>query len=364
MCDERLLTEIKNDELKNPDGVISTEMDTFAKELAKLKGKPDDARKLIDDTLKKFGLEGENHVEMPTVLDSFQLEAKDMKNKELKALREAYNEKQSNPRELKRLPEKFVTFLMSERAPSTSPGAEEGLTSPYDPKGFKSKDDQYLVWQKEHLLTREPKFAEVRDKVLEEWYRQEARKLAREKAGEWSTQARKDGSLAVSKPRLIDDARKVLKLDEKSDVGFTLSGVARLVNLTAQEGLGGRSYSDYKAPDDMPYARPDLADQLVKQLKNPGDSIVVSDKPEKVYYVAVLDTRDDQTNLAGFEDVLSKTPIGDQLWNHMMRAKREEQLRLVVKQLRIDAGAKLKEDGDYDLPPDIRTRSTDSSEGD
>ncbi len=343
----RLLEELKEDELMNPlSGVLVKEMDDFSKELTKLKDKPDKAKQLIADTVKKYGL---RHVAMTVPLDEYQLQKDDKfdpeKDKDdLKKLREEYLESQGGTKDLTR----FSNLLLKD------------LKAPYEPKEFhRTRGDVYLVWQTEFVKAREYKsLAEARQKVEDAWYLEEARILARKQVEEWSAKARRwQSSLSVG------EVEKRLREESKQD-GFTLRDAARLVKPPLDPT--DRKYAPYTPPASLvPYPRPNLVDQLVKQLKDKGDSMVLSDKPERVYYVAVLETRDDQENLAGFVKVLEATPDNDTLWSdHFLPARRRDFEKMVIKQLRLDAGATLNDDGDYVLPEGIRERGADNREGD
>ena len=132
--------------------------------------------------------------------------------------------------------------------------------------------------------------------------------------------------------------------------------------------MRGRTYSPYTIEaSKIAHPRPNMVDQMVKQLKDEGDSMVVSDLPERIYYVIVRESRkhNPDADIPEFRDILSNTPDRDQLWNtYVLPTKRRAHEQMVLKQLRLDAGATLKENGDYDLPADIRARSAaDSSEG-
>ena len=150
---DRLLSE---EEASEAPALVTKDMDDFSKELAKLKGKPDEARKLIDDTIKKYGL---NHGKMDTALDKYKLAKDDAPG--LKKVREEYLESRSAPDRA----EQFADFAFQQ------------VTGSYDPKEFhRTKGDTYLIWRTETVLAREPKFVEVRDKVVDAWYLEEARK--------------------------------------------------------------------------------------------------------------------------------------------------------------------------------------------
>jgi hypothetical protein len=332
---ERLLQELRTDELTNSTtGVIGVELTALSKDIAKSKSNPEETRKKIDEATKKFGL---RHGSMPTALDRFQLE----KDEGLKTLREEYLKNHPGSK-----PEGFATFLIDPNAP-------------YQPKDLRLAGETYLVWQTEFIKAREPKsLAEARQKVEDAWYREEARILSRKQAEEWSAQARQwQSNLSVG------EVEKRLREESKQE-GFTLDKVARLVK--ALQDPMGKTYSPYAPPPSLiEYPRPSMVDQLVKQLKDKGDAMVISDLPERVYYVAVLESRDDQEGLTGFIEVLNNTPDKDTLWSdHFLPARRRDFEKMVIKQLRLEAGANLNDDGDYILPEGIRERGVDSREGD
>ena len=345
---DKFLDKLREYELTDPtNGVINTELTALSKKLTELKGKQEEADKLIKEAVEKFGLR-QRHRAMTVALDKYSLEKDDKygasdEEQSLKKVRTDFLEARGGGDA-----SQFPSFLLTT------------LTGTYEPKDFRRLNgDTYLIWRTEYVPAREPKtLAEIRDTVVRAWYWREARRLARLQAEEWSAKAK------LLKPKQsAEEIRKELREAGKSNGrDFELNGVARLV-VPVVEGAAGRSYSPYKVEEaKIAHARPDLGDLLVKRLKEKGDSTVVSDQPEAIFYVAVLFERDNQTDLSEFLNVFSradtKPPFPpDQLWNdNLMRAKRGEYQKMVIKQLRLDAGAKLKDNGDYELPDDLRLR--------
>jgi hypothetical protein len=334
---DRLREEIRNDEVA---AVVDAEMAALSKDIAASKGNAEEAEKKVKEAVKKFGLHTGS---MPTALDRFDLE----KDESLKKVREDFLDSRRAGS-----PSAFSDFLLRE------------LTAPYEPKEFRRfKGDTYLAWQTEMVKAREPRsLAEVKDKVIDAWYLREARTLARKQAEQWSMMARK----AKGKEKL-DDVERDLRKEGKND-GFTLRKVARLTDEAALAAAGGRTYRPYTVDTSkIEYPRPNLVDQLVKQLKEPGDSMVVSDRPERNFYVAVLENRDDKDSREAIDhfvkEVYEKTPRDDRFWTEfLLPSKRRDYEKLVMRQLREDAGAPLK-DGEYDLPADINSPRTDTGGG-
>ena len=82
-------------------------------------------------------------------------------------------------------------------------------------------------------------------------------------------------------------------------------------------------------------------DQLLRDLKQPGDATVVKDRPEKHYYVSVLVSREEPTP-EKFYTIYERTPRGtflrDLLWSRFERERQEQFTRELLKQLRAEAG--------------------------
>src|SRR5262249_20719899 len=129
------------------------------------------------------------------------------------------------------------------------------------------------------------------------------------------------------------------KKDEKWGPVFDLTNVARLVEQKSPVPVpnAARQYKKYEVPEDkkeLINARPDLADQLLKALKEPGDTTVVWDQPEKTYYLALLDCAESLKQLEqDFFADYKKPAKDDQLLMRLVREQQGKYIRGVMEQL-------------------------------
>ena len=335
---DRLLEEIKQDDLtKKETGVLAVTMEALGKDIAKSKSNAAEARRKIEEAVKKYGLQFADPMQDGKALDKYALDS----DPALKNLRDAFDKANLSTKET------FGDFLVF------------GMSNTFEPRQFASGSDYYVVWQTEMLKAREPKsFAEARQKVVDAWYLLEARNLARQRADELSEFAKAEKG--TKSPAVIISELK----DKSKEDGFTLNGVARLVSQSAAESGFGKEYRAYMVETSkIKYPRSDTVDMLCKYLVDRGDSIVLSDRPERHYYVAVLqDIEDPATVQAGFQKTLKDTPLEDKLFNTFLGKEARDFQKDVIRELRIESGAALK-DGDYILPEGVRERFTGRNRG-
>src|SRR5262249_26568808 len=139
-----------------------------------------------------------------------------------------------------------------------------------------------------------------------------------------------------------------------------LDGVARKVPLkTATETA--KNYEDYKFPKTIPYPRTDWLDELMK-LPGKGAAVVLRDQPDETFYVAVVLERTEPAPSDSYYEA-TKMPGGfqpDPLLQNLQQQRDEQYRDMVLKQLRIAAGANA--EGKFDIDAKMR-KSLESHSG-
>jgi hypothetical protein len=355
--------------------IMRENLENFATELAKFKGRPDKAAEFLKDNLKKFGLEGRLR-SMSEARDRFELAT----DPALKELRDAY-EAGWKLQEGKR-PDFADFLLMGTSTFDPVIWSSEFRQIPRDRLREREVREPFVIWRAQDVPAREPKsLAEkgVADRVIDAWRTLEARRLARKKA-ELLQERVKIAQKRVTPAevvKLLADLRQEVADRDHVQLGevFELSNVARLVRSRSVRAEIAVEYAPYQPPADrIPYPRPNFVDQLMT-LKNEGDSVLLSDRPESHYYVAVLLKREVPLLRAGagpanpdqptFLELYAQPPHLDTLWGRQCLADRRRDWRKeYLKQLRVDAGAKVDENGNYVLPEGVRNRTDEGGSSD
>jgi hypothetical protein len=331
---------------------LENNLKTFTDELAKRKGKPEEARAYVRKAAEEYRFRLEP---MPRPLG--RNEIVDLLNRKddtpLRALYEAF---QKNRDALRRQfnmplppfgPAEFTEQLFRDSA--VYQASRIGL--PDDGKA-------YLFWHSQELPGGVEPFEKVRTRVAEAWRFEKARVLARREARRLAEEVNKH-------PLAPADAERFLREQRPGDEPFELDRVAQLVSPEKEVHEGVRTeYRPYRLPEDrtdvFPYPpRPavKLVRDLLRGLKQAGQATVVADRPERHFYVAVLFDRAAPT-LKEFYRVYKRAGQGDDdLWDRFVEQHREDYRRQVIEQLRRDAsGGKVDEQGRWDIPKEIRDR--------
>jgi hypothetical protein len=349
--------------------VIEDDVTAFAKELDKLRAKPEEARAAIQKTAKGLSRNNLNAVgvmllqntplavavgssyfltvpkergweiqESAALDDRYQVET----DETLKALKEALQPLLRDPHD----PRKelgFGDFLFK----MMKPGVYE-LHGPI-PAGT---DKKIAFWRSEDNHAQELSFDEARPRVEAAWTFQQARILALQAANKIENGVRAEAP--VEAIRSLKDAGKFLKDTQgegaKLGADFELGDVARLIRGPLLFS-GVSQYQPYTIPAGLiPQARPDLLDLLLT-LDKPGKTLVFRDQPATHFYVAVLDERDDvQFNdqkkdkkfLEAYEE--ASPQVGkfqeEQLWRRYFLSERQAKFHdALMRQLREEAAA-------------------------
>jgi hypothetical protein len=301
----------------------------FAKELDNRRHKPEEVRAWLPKALTEYGIAG--HQEMKEALDQYTIGDTE-KNPALAPLKEAYLR---NSRMMGDPKGEFFGRILF---------ALSGLYQPqmfppnFDPRMrqfgeflWRMNDEPHLVWLSEDQKAYVPTFDAVKDKVAAAWALVSARTQARKDAEKLLAEARKTGGDPAQIRQLAAESKREI---------IELNQVARQVPDPSATATMRRQYTPYKFPDVVPYPKKDMLDKLLG-LKNKGDAVLLSNEPEKVFYVAILTDRT-EPSLLSFYDAYKEASSRvqpDPLLGDFLQERREKYREALLKQLRIAAGA-------------------------
>lgn len=262
----------------------------------------------------------------------------------LKPLKEAYGNSWGDV-EGKRFAEQA---FFPDRGPATN-------TFEPDDKHFTRDQEQFVFWKTKDEPARTPKaeeFGKYRDKVLDAWRFMKARGRARQEADKIAAQARDAKAEALK----ILNEHQYKHLDR--GMVIELSDVSRLESKPSPQARG-KSYSAYTVSERLiPYPRPNLVEKLCS-LSEPGDTVVVSDKPEKTLYVATLLRRAEPTEEEFYRVYQQAGNNMDNLLPQMEQERQQQYREKCLGQLRAEAsGGKVDSRGKLVLELDDETRKS------
>jgi hypothetical protein len=291
------------------------------------KGKPDEARKYLEEAVKKYALQ-RGGTEKPRDQYAIRDDAA------LKPLRDSYlkNRRPPDPRG-----KEFAQLFFNPVKPY------EAIQWPLDldPRGnammmprdwmWNSSEEPFLFWKTSDKTAYTPSFQEAKDQVEAAWRFAKARKLAREEA-----------------ERVADDARKADRADAvlqktstNSGALFTLDSVSRLRNRPLSRIGVSRQYEAYAVPEDkVEFPKSEFVDQLLSLKQEKGEALVLSDRPEAVFYVAARVNGREPT-IEEFYSVYRGAPAGsfqsDPMLSLMEQERRNRYYLACLEQLRTQA---------------------------
>jgi hypothetical protein len=154
---------------------------------------------------------------------------------------------------------------------------------PDDDSEWRSAPESFIFWKTADQPSKTAPFdeAEVRKDVERAWRMQKARDLAKKEADALAVKAREEKG----------DARKLRDFAGRSKTEIIeLPPIAKMIQETSSRPDIAYFYRPPRIPEDkVPHAGPDFATKLLGLLpKEKGDTLVVTDYPEAVYYVAAL----------------------------------------------------------------------------
>jgi hypothetical protein len=300
--------------------VVRKEVDTKRLKLA-------DAEKQVEKAAAKHGWA---HGAMAELRDPYEINA-DAKG--LAPLKEAYmHSPQFGDAKGKQFAQKLFFAQPAERWKTFA--TQELNPSPAPATGDKKK---FLYWKTEDQPAKVLSFAQAKPKVEEAWRMEKARVLAKAKADELAKQAREAHGDYLP---ILNEAGK------HYGAVFELPGVARWV----KRSLGSRAdpfapYQRYTVPDDKieyPPAWPNFVDPLLAKLNEPGDTLVIGDRPKDVYYVVALAGR----NPPSVRDFYKETARNRDLLLAQMELERQKHYReAYIAQLEKEADLSINPEG-------------------
>jgi hypothetical protein len=243
------------------------------------------------------------------------------------------------------------------------PDGRPTLTQPYQPQPLSDfrTNATYYYWLTENEKAKPLNFTEARPKVEEAWKVIQARKEAKQ-AAEHIVEAMKNRGEGISAERFLKDEAERLKAAHPK-AGYETSDLFRVSRLVRSDTpLAGTptQYEPYKFPETaIAYPQPDAVDELLKKLNQPGDAVVITDRPERNFYVAVLEKRD-VPDEREFFDVYQHAPrrgfIVNPLWSRFQAERDQEHRTRMVRHLREGSQAPLNKQGNYVIDPEVRRR--------
>jgi hypothetical protein len=231
--------------------------------------------------------------------------------------------------------------------------------TPYKPESFSTPSDtQYQFWLTQSEKPYVPTFEEARPKVEAAWKLIKARELARKEAQAIAEKVKekvRDGGGKVPAGFYLTDQAARPGFEK-----FSILSTSKLEKMPPSPMMFGTDTTRYQEGKideaKIPYARKDTVEELFNALKQPGDVAVIKDRPDRNYYVVLLQEKKVPTE-SEFFTVYQKAPRGfasDSLWSRF-QAEREEHYRSeLVRHLRQEARAPLDDQGNYQIDPEVR----------
>jgi hypothetical protein len=318
--------------------LVKGNLTAFKKEMESRQGKPDKIREWLPKGIEEFHLD--RHEVMKEPRDQYGI----VDDPVVKPLKEAYLRTPMGKNDQRA---EQLGFLLAGNATEYTP-----IPWPLDQTAlqfsrsleWEPKEEPYLFWISDIVKARVPSFDEAKDKVQAAWQLQQARIRAGERAQNLEKEAAKTGG-DLQKIKQFAAEQKVELID--------LETVAREIPEPVANPTGKRRYQPFKFPDTIRYPGKDWLDNLLNNLKKPGDTTLLQDGPEQNFYVAVLVSRIEpsvQTYHDVYRDVSSS--FQEPMWTTMIREQRNKYLESVLKELRIQAGGD--EKGQFKIDPEGR----------
>jgi hypothetical protein len=285
------------------------QLETIRKEVDSKKLKLEDAEKRVEKVATEHAWA---HGAMLDLRDQYQM---NQDAKVLGPLKEAYlRNPQYNSRDVKG--NAFAQTLFFRPGDSWNKFTARDLNAGLAPTTGEKK--RYLYWKTEDKVAEPLSFAQAKPKVEQAWRMEKARALAKAKAEELAKQTRDThGDFA---PVLNEASKHYEKV-------IDLMGVARWVKRSPSSRADlSTVYQPYKVPEEQieyPPAWPNFVDPLLEDLKERGDTMVISNRPTDIYYVVALAGR----NPPSVRDFYKETPQNRNLLLAQMEIERQKKYR-------------------------------------
>jgi hypothetical protein len=308
---------------------FKTQLETLRKDLERKKTTAADIEKQVDKAVQEHGWA---HGGMARLADQYEI---NRDAKELTPLKEVYMRegRYADPK-AKQFAEKLFFNQPVDRSKAYAPYTPQELTS--SPSLGSTEKKTFLYWKTEEQPAKVLSFAQAKAQVEAAWRLEKARTLAREKAEELAKQARETHGDAL--PVLTEASKRYGAV-------FDLNGVARWVKPPVSSRADPFApYQPYAVPDDKieyPPAWPNFVDPLLDGLKEPGDTLVLTNRPRSVFYVAALARRD----APSISDFYKDTTNNRELLLERLEVDRQKDYReALLRQLRDEANLSINEE--------------------
>ncbi len=210
------------------------------------------------------------------------------------------------------------------------------LSGMYDPQTADDflSGEQFRFWKTDDKGPYVPSFEEARDKVLARWLADKARPLAEEEAKRVAAKIREMKVSELEAVRALRDESKyggpIIHLDKVSPLEDPPSAMP-----TQQGG----QFQHYRIPETkVEHAGVEMIKKL-HELKVPGETAVVHDRPRDHYYVAVLERRNPIFVTSFFRDAQQPNKRNGLTQKYDEDTKiRTKRLESIMEQLRATAG--------------------------
>jgi hypothetical protein len=287
------------------------------KELDAKKGKPEEARKYLEEAIKKYDLQ---HGVTEKPVDQYAVRT----DPQMKSLLDSYKKAEVRDPRGKQFYQLFFNPIKPYQAEFW----------PFD----RTSEEPFLFWKTSDKAAYVPSFAEVKDQVEAAWKFAEARKLARKEAEE-----------VADKARQADRADAILqKTSPNSEPVLTLDAVTRLRHRPLSRIGTSRQYEPYTVPEDkVEYPSSDFIDQLLSLKQEKGEALVLTNQPESIFYVAARVTGREPTLEEFYSSYRNagSSPFGsDPMLSLLERERRQRYYASSLEQLRAEARLTINKD--------------------
>jgi hypothetical protein len=271
-------------------------------------------------------------------------------------------------RDAPQAPEFWQLFFQGNGTYETTRWSPDERMFQNDPSRWIFSKEPYLIWRSEDSSPKDRTIEEVKPEIIKAWKLQKARKLARAEAEKIAEEAKKK-TWPTSYNDLVRESKGYLAnlIASKKDSDLKeLSGVTRILPQNTTGPGQSKVYQAFRIPTDIiPYPRNNLVDQLLS-LKKPGDTMVVRDRPENTFYVALLLSRAEpgsQEFKKVYENASSRSKEPDTLWQIFLDQYSRDFRIETMKRLRTEASGKLDDTGRIPIADSYRNRNIKEDSG-
>jgi hypothetical protein len=194
----------------------------------------------------------------------------------------------------------------------------------------------YLYWSTEEKPSYVPTFAEAEKRVKERWLLENARKYAKEEADKLAAEVGKAGG--DGRRMLVDEALKHPTWGHVIELNNIAPLVEEKVAQPSRFETPFMPYTEQRLQGVVDYPSPEMVQDLLK-LRKPDETVVMHDRPETTYYVAVLEKRVPPDELAFYKAYSAENERSELMARLEQESQYVRNLRAgVMQELRDEAG--------------------------